>query len=1053
MLDKNVLDKIRGILKELPVEGPCLDYKEDYVGYSNKYKKSEFIKDLCGFLNSIDGYKKDKFVIIGVTDDLKLIGINQDNVIKDTDFQDLAEFISPRPSVITGTLLFEDGNTYGYIYIPGLLNTNLVYTINRDYPNVAVQNPDYSKYKIVRESTSYIRSGSKNRFIQEFDRRNIYKLRYENLNSSISTISVDTSNTSFLRKIALLGSWDDHNDNDRKLVSKYLKLDYQKINDNLKNIMIRTPDAVTYEKGIWKINNSIDIIQKYAKYYLSDDINEFYNYTVEINREYNPKYDLNKGLRQFANIYGKTYKYSNSLRISTMKTLVLLKANESNMINCKSNIRSFEYTIIKDIIDINNWKSIISASDLLIYFAELSPKCYLDFVNNLLAKEEVVKELVNESEDGFFRQDYLSEIVSGLLLTIQIDIYFIESCILLIRLSVYNNKIIDKISMVFLPWHPQTTASSARRIVGLKNMFNENYNMTRLLTKKLLPGETTLSYDLPKFLYMFNLEYKEISLDEYYENQFDILKLACEKYKNTKENIIELLELTPHLNREMFQYMLMKVKTMLKNIKSNKFDVWEWLYTYIIRFNKYHLDNATIVEKESIEDLKKLLLDISDSSFEILHYFVKNERDLLDEFKGEDEKLLEKRKLMLNDLYSLNGLPGILELSKSVENSFALGFSLGSLGIISEAEKDKLRDLLESKNNHLINLASGFFKNQIELGLIDVNRECIGLSNFAKTNLLLQCKSNLKTWKIVEKQLTNKKKYWKSCCVSYLDNTEDINYACSMKIKYKEYGETLNILYSAIFNKVEFDMDYAYYSLKGYLEIYPLNIVSNYSIQTIIKYLQEKAYDAKKLFEIEWAYLNIFDDDCRPLNIEKEIAKDPNTFINLLCLAYKGAREKKTKLNEKEILISTNAYSIINKCKIVPGTLDGKFDKLKFENWISKVLKLAKQRDRTRVAKNVIGKILIYSPEGKDLWINYDIASFINKSENQDVRNGYNINAFNTIGVITCDGTGSVYDNYAKTYEIKAEQLENRQLNNFAKSLRSLAESFKIHAENERDNF
>ena len=39
MLDKNVLDKIRGILKELPVEGPCLDYKEDYVGYSNKYKK------------------------------------------------------------------------------------------------------------------------------------------------------------------------------------------------------------------------------------------------------------------------------------------------------------------------------------------------------------------------------------------------------------------------------------------------------------------------------------------------------------------------------------------------------------------------------------------------------------------------------------------------------------------------------------------------------------------------------------------------------------------------------------------------------------------------------------------------------------------------------------------------------------------------------------------------------------------------------------------------------------------------------------------------------
>ena len=40
---------------------------------------------------------------------------------------------------------------------------------------------------------------------------------------------------------------------------------------------------------------------------IESDINEFYNYTVEINKEYNTKYDLNKGLRQFENIYGKTY--------------------------------------------------------------------------------------------------------------------------------------------------------------------------------------------------------------------------------------------------------------------------------------------------------------------------------------------------------------------------------------------------------------------------------------------------------------------------------------------------------------------------------------------------------------------------------------------------------------------------------------------------------------------------------------------------------------------------------------------------------------------------
>ncbi len=561
MLDKSVLDTIKGILNELPVEGPCLDYKEDYEGYRNKFKKSEFIKDLCGFLNSIDGYKKDKYIIIGVTDDLNLIGVDPSSIIKDTDFQDLAEFISPRPSVITGTLIHDDGNTYGYIYIPGLLNNNLVYTINKDYPNIPIGNPDYPRYKIVRESTSYIRSGSKNRFIQESDRRSLYKLKYDSLNSTISSVSVVNSNgSSFLRKIALIGAWDDHNDNDKELLSRYLKIDYEKITENLKNIMINMPELITYEKGLWKINNSKDIIQEYAKLYLDDDIKEFYNYTVEINKEYNPKYDLNKGIRQFANVYGKTYKHSNALRISTIKTLTLLKSNESNMLNCKSSIRSFEYRVINDIIDTNNWKSIVSSSDLLVYLAELSPKCYLDFVNELLEKEEVVKELVDESEDGFFRRDYLSEIVTGLLLTIQLDAYFIESCVLLINLSIYDKEIIDRICLAFLPWHPQTTASSNRRIVGLKSMIKENYEMAKILIKKLLPGQTTLSYDLPKFSYMFNLEYKEISLQEYYDNQFDILKLACKEYKSTEENIIELLDLTLHLNKDMFQYMLSNVK-------------------------------------------------------------------------------------------------------------------------------------------------------------------------------------------------------------------------------------------------------------------------------------------------------------------------------------------------------------------------------------------------------------------------------------------------------------------------------------------------------------
>ena len=60
-MNYELLVELKKIIDELPSENSCLDYK--LFPYENS-KFSEFIKDLCAFLNSEEGYGRNKFIII-----------------------------------------------------------------------------------------------------------------------------------------------------------------------------------------------------------------------------------------------------------------------------------------------------------------------------------------------------------------------------------------------------------------------------------------------------------------------------------------------------------------------------------------------------------------------------------------------------------------------------------------------------------------------------------------------------------------------------------------------------------------------------------------------------------------------------------------------------------------------------------------------------------------------------------------------------------------------------------------------------------------------------
>lgn len=143
----NTEDKVKKIVHEKHNEKPTLDYKiKEYDLKSDK--KWELIKDIIAMLNSKDALNEDKFIILGIEDkQLYVKGLEKD-ITDDNEYQNLFEYIEPRPKIETGQVFLKDDLLIGYIFIDKD-NDDRPYTIAKD-------NEKYIK------GSSFIRRGSIN---------------------------------------------------------------------------------------------------------------------------------------------------------------------------------------------------------------------------------------------------------------------------------------------------------------------------------------------------------------------------------------------------------------------------------------------------------------------------------------------------------------------------------------------------------------------------------------------------------------------------------------------------------------------------------------------------------------------------------------------------------------------------------------------------------------------------------------------------------------------------------------------------------------------------
>lgn len=872
---------------------------------------------------------------------------------------------------------------------------------------------------------------------------------------------------------SFVGCWNEKQEDDIKTIEALTDEEYASWVLKIRELLQLDKTPFIYKNGVWSIKEREQIIPSLSSLIFNNHIDKYKELLIDVLTEKDPAFELPKEDRYAANIYGKTKKYSDNLRIGIANGLAILGCNANIFINCDlGKVENSIFIIVKDILETSGWVSWGSLNDLLPILAEASPNAFLTAVENALQAQNCpFNELFAQEGNGIMGRNYMTGLLWALETLAWEESHLVRCCSILADLSMMDsggnwaNRPINSLKTILLPWLPQTLATIEKRIVAVNTIKKEQPSIAWNLIINFLPTGHQVSSGSRKPVWRKyipeNWENK-VSRQEYNEQIEFYSDLAVNMAINNSMHLKELIENLDHLTKQPFDKILNYISSKKMNTvnKEIKFEVWQTLSGFISRHRRYS-DAKWALDESILKTIEKANEKIKPSNPSKLYNFLFTDRAFdLYEYTGnweEQQKRIQEQKIIaLNEIIDFGGLDLIMSLMETVDSPYQLGITLGKL---SDIEKDKFlfpKYLNETYANSysIIDgyIFASFHKNSwewvdsFEENDWDITEKAVFLVCLPFEN---------KAWLRVDKWLgDNDFLYWKKAN-AFTNNDENIDYAIDKLIKYDRPYTALNCLYFLYQDKKNINVNKVVEGLIAALNTKE-QIKSNgfYHLTNLIQYLQNSSETKEEdLFRIEWAYLSLLDGHhgAVPKLLGKRLSINPEFYCEIIQLVYRSKNKNTTikEPTEKEQTIASNAWTLLNGWKTPPGIIeDSSFNKNAFETWIKKVKEICEKSGHFDVAMHEIGKVLFFSPaDSTGLWIDKNIANILNQREMKRMRDGYCNKVYNSRGVHTIDPKGTPEKDLAKNYREKAVSVENEGFQRLATALKSIAVNYDRDAE------
>jgi hypothetical protein len=917
-----------------------------------------------------------------------------------------------------------------------------------------------------------------------------------------------------LRKLAapiLCGAWRHNAPVDTKVLADIAAVPYEQVEDAVVDVL-RLDDAPILRAGdltalsapadIWQLSLEHRVITKAM-------LDRFRNAALEVLGERDPAFDLPPKQRVYAGIYGKERKYSGALRRGIAEILRLIAINERNLAYIGSDFSAQEFVdgILREIPSLaTNYQALASLDSLLPDLAEAAPDPFLSALETLAAGDGALLSPIFEgSDDPMFGHAYYHGALRGLEVLAWDPTLLSRVTQILARMAELdpggrlNNRPINSLRQIFLPWEPHTNAREDTRHCALEQVCREFPGIAWTLLANLLPEHQAISFGTatPEWR-EFGASSRPIpTYGSLARDHAFIVQTALPLAGNEAGRWMQLVNAAVTSQNDAQLNMLLERIEVSKEafVSAGQAGLlWEALEGLAAKHRAFATAGWAIPQA-MVQKIEKCAEHFRPDEPMGL-YRPLFEQSLIERSDPDEtcqqrkERTKRERDVAIAKLAE-GGVESVLDFAGRVMTP-----GLMSQSIVRTTSAEFVRNFILAAFNgdeKIAWLAALVISHGAEHFGFEWAAETIrqvgqkGASAIQLAELLRVWKDTRELFDFVSEQSSEvQKAYWETRDTFVRSDDEDLIAAGVAKLVehgrspelYEFLGDrvektdspTLLNVVDLGFNKVVENMEY-------------LRRVNGYWLREIFKALRRRDdVDRDALMRLEYRWFPVLHSYGEPdvYALHDYMGESPEFFVQVLSDLYRSNYAVESEQDDEEVDEEAHeeadrgveeladapseaqsqahakadiAYKLLESWQKLPWTDDqGKIDYSRMLDWIGKAIDLGKEAGRYEVASAEIGKLLAYAPIDPDdgVWPARPVRDVIEEVANSELESSLVIELFNKRGVHSrpIDGGGKQERVLAEKSSEAAEQLQHRWPRT-ARMLRENAKQWLRHADRE----